>query len=48
MLPLQQGDRANIGYAKLQQQDSLESLIKRAKVKLLMLKKRNQALLAIG
>ncbi|MCJ8301105.1 histidine kinase [Shewanella sp.] len=46
MLPLQQGDRANIGYAKLQQQDSLESLIKRAKVKLLMLKNRKQASLS--
>ena len=46
MLPLQQGHRTNIGYAKLQQQDSLESLIKRAKVKLLMLKNRKQVSLS--
>ena len=42
MQPLQQGNQANIGYSKLQQQDSLKSLIKRAKIKLLILKNRKQ------
>lgn len=38
MMPLLHGNTPSIGYAKLQQQDSLSSLIKRAKVKQLLLK----------
>ncbi|QFU20714.1 histidine kinase [Shewanella eurypsychrophilus] len=42
MEPLLHGYRPNIGYAKLQQQDNLGSLIKRAKVKQLLLKNKKQ------
>ncbi|WP_076415153.1 diguanylate cyclase domain-containing protein [Shewanella sp. UCD-KL12] len=43
MNPLLHGYKASIGYAKLQQHDSLSSLIKRAEVRQLLLKNRKQS-----
>ncbi len=42
MEPLLHGYKASIGYAKLQQHDSLSSLIKRAEIRQLLLKNRKQ------